>query len=118
MLKFEHNFPNPGFLSRIICTLSSLSYFGTKVLKSGLLEVSIHFTIIHSSLLRYRHSGEMVYYSPPLGAPGLPGPPIAISAIAFETNRISDEPTIRKNFPESWIFEDLKEYVKDEFFHR
>lgn len=57
----------------------------------------------------------MVYYSPPLlGAPspGLPGPPIAISAISLETDIMSDEPPIRKNFPESWMFEDLKEYVK------
>lgn len=49
------------------------------------------------------------------GLPGPPGPPIAIAAFADDTTRISEDPPIRKNFPESFIFEDLQEYVRGEF---
>lgn len=59
----------------------------------------------------------MVYYSQPfavsaisgLALPGSPG--LALQSESFDASKTTVEPVVRKTFPESWIFDDFKEYV-------
>lgn len=58
----------------------------------------------------------MVYYSQPLsivafGSPGSPVPVPQIASASFQG--VSGKPVIRKSFPESWIFDEIQEYVND-----
>lgn len=76
----------------------------------------IHYITLSNSILTL----EPVHHLHPVSefiSPGLPGPPppvsLQIESAEVDSNIVnqSNEPVIRKSFPESWIFDNFQEYV-------
>jgi hypothetical protein len=54
---------------------------------------------------------QLYYHSFASALPGLPGVAYAASAVASFEGSATEAPKVRKNFPESWIFDNIEEYV-------